>query len=86
MVVHDRQVFLSTLKVPSPCRLSHPKWAHSPHNPQFTQSPGELLEIHKMNMLDSTDIEKSVTADILEENHIVEPVAKQATFPIDIVM
>jgi hypothetical protein len=40
--VMGQQVF--TLKVPNPCRLSQPKWAHSPHKPQFTQSPGALLE------------------------------------------
>lgn len=34
---------MCTLNAPRPCRLSQPKWAHSPQIPQFTQSPAALL-------------------------------------------
>ena len=81
--LYEQQV--STLKVPSPCRLSHPKWAHSLHNPQFTQSPRALLQIHKGTCEILLKWQR-MPPDVLEWIQNLEPVANQATLAIDVVM
>lgn len=45
----DQEEMSCTLNAPRPCRLSQPKWAHSPQIPQFTQSPAALLFTIKLN-------------------------------------
>lgn len=43
VLMEFRSCNTDTLNAPRPCLLSQPKWAHSPHMPQFTQSPAALL-------------------------------------------